>query len=558
MKSPLRLLPFVLIAFPLSAARALDIQLIDVTGMTPAQTAAFDQAAQLWESRFTDPITVVLNVGFGDLDPGVLGSTDAAFAFYDYTNALRAAMIADAESVPEQNAWGSLPLIGSPLPPLRVQDHAGVRTVTQLLITAANAKALGLSPMSPLNPQANGADGTVVFGNDFASSFDFDRSDGIGALQSDFVAVAAHEIGHALGFVSATDIADTPQNALIPIPPSVLDVWRFIDTGGTHIIGNPVTETRWLTHGPAEYYTSNLNNIPFSHGMFDTTPDPACQVPGGLCQASHWSDDVGSLMDPSLAKGVLQNPTFTDSHAFDYIGYDFEPKLKLSAAVLKVLIQWITTNPIDPPAPFPGYPDPTPPQDIVPPFEPDGAAVVAFDWPGGPRSATAFYRFNESGPYTGPHFTGLAADDVGDGQVVLFPDQPAPETSPDSFMDFYMESDGEGIFFKAMGAFSVNGTGFDPAIGAGAGGYRFDLLFFGDGDGVADDVDAFGTFYLEADASGQPDPMAENVFRTGTSDPNQMVVVDWTALPEPGCAWMLGAGGVLVSALARRRQRGRG
>jgi hypothetical protein len=37
MKSPLRLLPFVLLAFPLSAARALDIQRMDVTGMTPAR-----------------------------------------------------------------------------------------------------------------------------------------------------------------------------------------------------------------------------------------------------------------------------------------------------------------------------------------------------------------------------------------------------------------------------------------------------------------------------------------------------------------------------------------
>ena len=125
--------------------------------------------------------------------------------------------------------------------------------------------------------------------------------------------------------------------------------------------------------------------------------------------------------------------------------------------------------------------------------------------------------------------------------------------SPDSFMEFYMESDAEGPFFKAVGAFSVNGTGFDPEIGGGVGGYRIDLLFFGDDDGISDDVDARATYFLEADASGQPDPAAENVFQIGPGEPNQMMVLDHEAIPEPGTSWMLGAGIALLSVLARRR-----
>lgn len=552
MTKSVRRLSLVLLTVPLTA-RALDIQLIDITGMAPNQTAAFEQAAQIWESSLKDPIIVELRVGFDDLAPGVLGSTATAIAIHSYTNALRAAMNADAGSVPEQNALNRLPLLGSPLPPLRVQDHAGVHTWGQFFMATANAKALGVSPGNPINPQ-NGADGTVLFANAYASTFDYDRSDGIAPGLTDFVAVAAHEIGHALGFVSATDLADHPANANKSVPPTPLDLWRFVDTGGAHDIGPTVSEPSLITGGGAEYYDSNVNNIDLSHGMFAPAPDPACPLSGGLCQASHWSDDVGSLMDPTLGQGVLQNPTFNDNHALDFIGYDFTPKL-INAALARMLIKFIFQNPVDPPSPFPGFPDPTPPQDITPPFEPDAAGVVALQWLDQNRSATAFYRFAESGPYTGPHFEGFTGDDVGAGEVIPFPDEPAPETLPDSFLDFYMESDNQGTFFKAIGAFSVNGTGFDSQIGRGVGGYRFDVLFYGEGDGISDDVDAFGTYFLEADASGQPDPEAENVFRTGGSDPNQMVIVDAVALPEPGTEWILGAGVVLVSALARRRVR---
>jgi hypothetical protein len=44
-------------------------------------------------------------------------------------------------------------------------------------------------------------------------------------------------------------------------------------------------------------------------------------------------------------------------------------------------------------------------------------------------------------------------------------------------------------------------------------------------------VDAFATYFLEADASGQPDPEGENVFQISPKQPNQMVVLDFEALP---------------------------
>lgn len=77
----------------------------------------------------------------------------------------------------------------------------------------------------------------------------------------------------------------------------------------------------------------------------------------------------------------------------------------------------------------------------------------------------------------------------------------------------------------------------------------------GHGGGIDDDVDAFTTYFLAADASGQPDPEAEYVFQITPDDPNRMVVVDDGALPEPGTSLMLGAEIALLSGLARRRAR---
>ena len=74
-------------------------------------------------------------------------------------------------------------------------------TLALKITTRSNAKALDL-----IAGNNAALDGAITFSTAFA--FDFDRSNGINGSQIDFVSVAAHEIGHLLGFTSGVDVLD--------------------------------------------------------------------------------------------------------------------------------------------------------------------------------------------------------------------------------------------------------------------------------------------------------------------------------------------------------------
>ena len=185
----------------------------------PAALAAFDRAAVQWEARIADPITVNIDAELLDMgDPNVIGATDP-FMFYAYYDPIRNAMVADAAAdETDDGIVASLPTAAQvsfivPMPP--------VTGIPGLSVSKSNLKALGFGGLGEDH------EATITFNTQF--TFDFDNRDGVDPGSMDFETAAAHELGHALGFMSEVDyIAELIERELQGVIwPKPLDLFRF-------------------------------------------------------------------------------------------------------------------------------------------------------------------------------------------------------------------------------------------------------------------------------------------------------------------------------------------
>jgi len=161
--------------------------------------AAFQRAAANWTARIKSPTTVTVNIDYGPNSPGgaafpssALGSTSSRIIQVDYAG-VRLNLNASASSTAEANIYAALPTGSVPVDTGNGSLIAVSRTV---------ARQLGLTTSTtPID------DATIGFNSNF--TFDFNPDDGITPGQTDFVAVATHEIGHALGFTSGAGAGPT-------------------------------------------------------------------------------------------------------------------------------------------------------------------------------------------------------------------------------------------------------------------------------------------------------------------------------------------------------------
>jgi hypothetical protein len=302
----------------LASSNALVVSLNPAAGMDPNALAGFQAAANYWQSQLTDNVTVNIDVGFSALGPGILGSAGSTSAVYSAT-AVRTALINDAFSANDALAIGNLPSL-SGLGGLsfltQVNSESGSTAVTLdnddsnnnrwLDINTANAKALGLMGVNAA------ADASITFSSLF--SWDFDQSNGVGAGLQDFVGVAIHEIGHALGFVSGVDIVDGYIGNATNLDNyaifNTLDMFRYSSAG-----------TLNLAAGAAGYFS--LDGGTTNLGLFSTGTSH-----GDGRQASHWKDNLGlGIMDPTAnPAGQMNTPSALDLIAFDVIGWNLVPE----------------------------------------------------------------------------------------------------------------------------------------------------------------------------------------------------------------------------------------
>ena len=315
-------------------------------GMAQEAIDGFRAAGRLWSDLLTDDITVNVDIGFRSLSPGVLGETGSTRVTLSYGD-LRTVMTTDTTSADDAAAVASLApgpadtmLLnrtsnsphgsGSAQPFL---DDDGDDNNVTIRLTRANAKALGL--ILGTHPARDAA---ITFNSDF--NWDFDPSDGIDPNSFSFIFVAAHEIGHALGFISGVDILD--QNS----PPQ----------------GGPFADHQFNYVSPVDVFRFSAQSFAQGAGILDWTADTRGKffaLDGGATggagfstgrrfgdgrQASHWRDGLGlGIMDPTAAPGERGQITALDRQLFDVIGY-----------------QAVGAPPPQPPQP-PQPPAPTPP-----------------------------------------------------------------------------------------------------------------------------------------------------------------------------------------------------
>lgn len=279
----------------------------------------FQAAADLWSSILTDDIVVNIEIGYIALGAGILGSAGSTTASATLTQ-VRDSLIADVSSLDDALAVANLPTGSSlslytsdPNTGAAVIDNDGSNNNTILDVNTSVLKAVGLRPAGDA-----GEDASITFSNLF--TWDFDRSDGITAGAFDFIGVAAHEIGHALGFRSGVDIVDITRLPNGPSAPtslnnfrvhSVHDLFRY----STASIANG-TDIDARADGDDKFYSldgGTTQLATFSEGRFN----------GDGQQASHWKDNLGiGIMDPTAAPGEYADITNLDVLAFDAMGWD--------------------------------------------------------------------------------------------------------------------------------------------------------------------------------------------------------------------------------------------
>jgi len=296
----------------------------------PDALSAFNRAADEWSSHITSafPVNVIIeadmiNLGFVNVI-GQTSFTGTSASLNQPYDLVRNAMAARAGR-PGNSVLASLPTqaqVSAHVPASFVSNSQPVNFTfdsQHIGILRANQKALGI--LGPSDPTYNSPDGKIEFNTLF--NFDY-RGNVVDPSKMDFQTVAAHEIGHLLGFTSDVDDFDFNVSSAASLTDDLttLDMFRF-NANELPTAANFTTALRELRPGQSAFTYDLTNKYAMSTGA----------LTGDGHQASHWQDDqdpTGSgqligIMDPTLSFGTIETVQDSDLRAMELIGYDTNP-----------------------------------------------------------------------------------------------------------------------------------------------------------------------------------------------------------------------------------------
>lgn len=279
-------------------------------------TSAKALVEQYFESTFTDPVEVRVEISFANLGTGgVLGFTASSQTFANWApsrTALVSGMDADDIIQPFLPTGATFPV--------RYDAFAGFWTQeNRVKWSHANYRAAQVGSLS------GSVDAQITINTQYG--FDYDPTDGVQPGKTSFVDVLVHEIGHAMGFFSMAD-DEFAQDS------TSLDLFRFQRSDGSMNF-NPDTYGDFQAtprlvdqNAPGQIDDVVTDLIEVEYQMADGDP----------WQASHFRQQANpvGLMAPTLSPGITKHPNYfsvADLAAFDAIGWDFVGGVACPASV---------------------------------------------------------------------------------------------------------------------------------------------------------------------------------------------------------------------------------
>jgi hypothetical protein len=329
------------------ASNAAVINLIDngFAGTAAQQAqfrAGFQIAANYWGAILTNNATINLQVGTASLASGIIGSTGSNRSDYSIVNwESRVNATKSASAIDSSIVLPSLTTSGASFITNGVGADGNDDLTTQRYVNGSTTSSKTLYLNNSLIKAIGGTvagvnnasiDGTVQFSTNF--NFDFDPTDGISANTFDFIGVAIHEIGHALGFVSGVDFLDiygvgpgtSPAEGTLGYSLndtsiySALDMFRYSNDPNNLAPGTG--PARDLSVGGTKYFSVDGGATALFGNTFSTG-----RYNGDGQQASHWKDTAGcqignGLLDPTFCFGQTGFVTGLDLAAYDAMGWN--------------------------------------------------------------------------------------------------------------------------------------------------------------------------------------------------------------------------------------------